>query len=273
MSNEEDLESILTITGYLYRHKSQEVRDAANPLYSIVCIILDDHQPSHRGFTAPGLGYRSFAGAGEQSLTKLITGLNVALKSTRVLLKPKGPWSKILNSIHFSLEEIMELRRVTGALGGLVMQERLTAYIPYMLNKVRKTSEWRRSRFAKMTWRDISISLANRDDSLELILLQLSSRLDYDAEILKKWIQLGSNLSAKDSYIALCVKNRDIDNLFRRVFRDEIHLEFIAVNDNLETCAYVLAFKTFRRDWFKALDTGYYELTEKADRWFSSQGS
>src|SRR5208282_6273393 len=185
-----------------------------------------------------------------ETLKSLLDDLKVVLKPVRILLKPKGPWSKVLNSICFSAQEILELRRIAGALGGLVMQERLTGYIPYMLNKFRTVSEWRNSQFAKMKWTEISAALANGDDFLDPLLSKVAYSLVYDVRIVKKWIQLGSNLLPKDTYIARCVKNHDTDELHQRVWRDEAHLEYIAVNDDLETRAYILAFQTFRMDWF-----------------------
>jgi hypothetical protein len=45
--------------------------------------------------------------------------------------------------------------------------------------------------------------------------------------------------------------------------------KYIAINDDLEAQAYLLAFKTFRDEWFTLLRHGYYELTEKAGLWLS----
>jgi hypothetical protein len=68
-----------------------------------------------------------------QTLKSLLNDLKVILKPVRILLKPKGPWSNVLNSIRFPPEEILGLRRIAGALGNLVIQERLIGYIPYMI--------------------------------------------------------------------------------------------------------------------------------------------
>jgi len=272
MSVESDLESLQRLTGLFSTHSSQETRDVLLSLWNIIAIILMDHQPSfRRRLGAPRLGYSCFAGAGEKALMDLIKDLKIALKPARILLKPKGPFSKVVNSIHFSPEEICQLRRLAGALGNLVMQERLTAYIPYMLNKFQTVSEWRYSGFAKMGWPDISTALANDDDSLDLILSKVSYALVYDIDIVKKWIQLGSNLTAKDTYLARCVKNHEIIDLYKRVWRDEYHLRILAINDDIEAQAYLIAFKTFPEEWFTLLWPGYYELTEKARLWLSAQ--
>ena len=272
MSVESDLESLQRLTGLFSTHSSQETRDVLLSLWNIIAVILMDHQPSfRRGLGAPRLGYSCFAGAGEETLKDLIEDLKITLKPARILLKPKGPFSKVVNSIHFSPEEICQLRRLAGALGNLVMQERLTAYIPYMLNKFQTVSEWRYSGFAKMGWPDISTALANDDDSLDLILSKVSYALVYDIDIVKKWIQLGSNLTAKDTYLARCVKNHEIIDLYKRVWRDEYHLRILAINDDIEAQAYLIAFKTFREEWFTLLWPGYYELTEKARLWLSAQ--
>jgi hypothetical protein len=175
-----------------------------------------------------------------------------------------------VNSIRFSEEEICQLRRLAGALGTLVMQERLTAYIPYMLNKFRTVSEWRHSRFAKMGWSEINAVLANEDESLELILSKVAYSLVYDIDIVKKWIQLVSNLSSKDTYIARCIKRHNTDELYKRVWRDEYHLKSLAINDDVEVRAYLLAFKTFREEWFMTLWRRHYQLSPKAQLWLSA---
>jgi len=231
-----------------------------------------DHQPSfRRRLGEPRLGYSYFAGAEEETLKDLIEDLKITLKPARVLLrKPKGPLFKVVNSIRFSPEEICQLQRLAGALGNLVMQERLTAYIPYMLNKFRTVSERRQSRFAKMGWSDISTALANDDDSLDLILSKVSYTLVYNIDIIKKWIQLGSNLTEKDTYLARCIKDHEIGDLNERVWRDEHHLRTLAINDDIEVQAYLIAFKTFREEWFTLLWHGYCELTEKARLWLSA---
>ena len=271
MSAESDLGYLQVLSGGLSSHESQEIRDVAAIIWDIATVIVFDHQPScRRSLHEPRLGYSCFAGAGEKALMDLIKDLKIALKPARILLKPKGPFSKVVNSIHFSPEEICQLRRLAGALGNLVMQERLTGYIPYMLNKFRTVSEWRYSRFAKMGWPDISTALANDDDSLDLILSKVSYALVYDIDIVKKWIQLGSNLTAKDTYLARCVKNHEIIDLYKRVWRDEYHLRILAINDDIEAQAYLIAFKTFREEWFTLLWPGYYELTEKARLWLSA---
>src|SRR5271154_5078522 len=169
MSVENDLESLQGLTGLFSPHSSQETRDVLLSLWDIIAVILFDHQPScRRRLGEPRLGYSCFAGAGEETLKNLIEDLKITLKPARILLKPKGPFSKVVNSIRFSPEEICKLRRLAGALGNLVMQQRLTAYIPYMLHKFRTVSEWRHSRFAKMKWSEINTALVNNDASLEL---------------------------------------------------------------------------------------------------------
>src|SRR5215471_15933582 len=234
MSTEDEINSLRLLTGFLSSHQSQVIRDAVWSLNQIQRIIIHDHQPSfRRGLGEPRLGYSSFAGAGEETLKSLLNDLKVVIKPVRVLLKPKGPRSKVLNSICFSAQEILELRRIAGALGGLVIQERLTAYIPYMLNKFRTISEWRNSRFATMRWAEISTALANGDDSLDLLLSKVAYSLVYDIRMVKKWIHLGSNMLPKDTYIARCIKNHATDELHQRVWRDEFHLEYIAINDDL----------------------------------------
>ena len=272
MSAESNLRDLQALTGGLSSHESQEIRDVAAIIWDIAAVIVFDHQPSfRRRFGEPRLGYSCFAGAGEETLKNLIEDLKITLKPARIFLKPKLPSSKVVNSIRFSPEEICQLRRLAGALGNLVMQERLTAYIPYMLNKFRTVSEWRHSRFAKMGWPDISTALANDDDSLDMILSKVSYALVYDIDIVKKWIQRGSNLTAKDTYLAQCVNNHEIIDLYQRVWRDEHHLRILAINDDIEAQAYLIAFKTFREEWFTLLWPGYYELTEKAHLWLSAQ--
>ena len=272
MSVESDLESLQRLTGLFSTHSSQETRDVLLSLWNIIAVILMDHQPSfRRRLGAPRLGYSCFAGAGEETLKDLIEDLKITLKPARILLKPKGPFSKVVNSIRFSPEEICQLRRLAGALGNLVMQQRLTAYIPYMLHKFRTVSEWRQSQFAKMGWSEIKGALVNGDELLDMILSKVSYSLVYDIDIVKTWIQLGSNLSAKDTYIAQCVEKHNTDNLHKRVWRDEYHLKSLAINNDVEIRAYLLAFKIFREEWFTLLWPGYYELTEKARLWLSAQ--
>jgi len=147
------------------------------------------------------------------------------------------------------------------------MQERLTGYISYMLNKFRTISEWRNSWFAKMKWTKISVVLANDDDSLHLLLSKMTYSLVYDIHIIKKWIQLGSNLLLKDIYIARCVKNHVIDELHQCIWWNEVHLEYIGINDDLETWAYISAFQMFRMDWFTILRFEYCEFTKKIRLW------
>jgi hypothetical protein len=122
-----------------------------------------------------------------------------------------------------------------------------------------------------MGWPDISTALANDDDSLDMILSKVSYALVYDIDIVKKWIQRGSNLTAKDTYLARCVNNHEIIDLYQRVWWDEHHLRILAINDDIEAQAYLIAFKTFREEWFTLLWPGYYELTEKAHLWLSAQ--
>ena len=121
-----------------------------------------------------------------------------------------------------------------------------------------------------MKWTEISVVLANGDDSLHLLLSKVAYSLVYDIHIIKKWIQLGSNLLPKDIYIARCVKNHATDELHQRVWRNEVHLEYIAINDDLETRAYISAFQMFRMDWFTILRSEYCEFTEKARLWLST---
>ena len=272
MSAESDLNSLKAITGGLSSHESQEIRKVAAIIWDIATIILFDHQPScRRSLGEPRLGYSCFAGSGAETLKNLIKDLKVTLKPARVLLNRKGPFSKVVNSIRFSSEEICQLRQLAGTLGNLVMQERLTGYIPYILNKFRTVSEWRHSRFAKMRWSEINTALVNNDESLDLILSKVSYSLVYDVDIVKKWVQLGSNPTAKDTYIARCVKDNDMGELYKRVWRDEYHLMCLAINDDLVTRAYLLAFKTFREEWFTILWPRHYELTAKARLWLSTR--
>ena len=271
MSTEEDLEYIHRLTGFLWNHESEKIQDTVRSLNEIEGIILRDHQPSfRRELGEPRFGYSCFGGAWEQTLKSLLNDLKVILKPVRILLKPKGPWSKVLNSIRFSPEEIIKLRGISGALGSLVIQERLIGYIPYMLNKFRTASEWRHSRYAKMKWMENNAALANGDESLDHLLSKVANCLGYDIRIVKKWIQLGSNLMPKDTYIARCLKDHDTDKLHQRVWRDEAYLEYIAINDGLETEACLSAFQTFRMEWFTILRPGYCEFTEKARLWLSA---
>ena len=271
MSTEENLESLYRLTGFLWNHKSEEIRNAIQSLREIEGIILRDHQPSfRRELGEPRFGYRCFVGAGEQSLKCLVNDLKVILKPVRILLKPKGPWSKVVNSIHFSQEEILELHRISSMLGSLVTKERLVGYIPYVLNKIRTASEWRQSKYATRKWTEINIMLTNDDETLNQVLLKVASSLTYDIYIVKMWIQLGPNLQPKDTYIARCIKNHETDKLHQRVWRDEVYSEYIAVNDDLETKAYFSAFQIFRMEWFTILNPGYCELTEKAKVWLST---
>jgi hypothetical protein len=103
------------------------------------------------------------------------------------------------------------------------------------------------------------------------ILSKVSYALVYDIDIIKKSIQLWSNLTAKDTYLARCIKDQEIIDLYKRVWRDEYHLPILAINhDQVETRAYLLAFKAFREEWFTLLWPGYHELTEKARLWLSA---
>jgi hypothetical protein len=96
------------------------------------------------------------------------------------------------------------------------MQERLTGYIPYMLNKLRTVSEWRHSRFAKMEWPEINAALANGDESLDTVLSKVAYSMVCDIDIVRKWVQLGSNLTPKDYYIARRIKDYEIMYLSRQ---------------------------------------------------------
>ena len=123
MSVESDLEYLQNLTGLFSTHRSQETRDGLLSLWSIIDVILVDHQPSFpRRLGEPPLGYSCFAGAGEEIFKNLIEDLKITLKPARILLKSKGPFSKVVNSIRFSPDEICQLRRLAGALGSLVMQ-------------------------------------------------------------------------------------------------------------------------------------------------------
>lgn len=268
---ENDLESLEYLASSFSAHHSQELQDALRELRNVLAVILMDHQPScRRRLHEPRLGYSCFAGAGEQTLKSLVKELQTSLKPARVLLKPKGLRSKVVNSIRFSSEEVLELRRLSAALRNLVLEERITGYTPYMLHKFRTVSEWRHSRFARMTWPEVGAALTNNDESLNVILSKVTYSLVYDVAMVKKWVVLGSNLSAKDTYIAQCVKNHEICDLRKRVWRDECHLGSLATNDDLETWAYLLAFKTFREEWFTILRPQYWQLTEKATLWLST---
>ena len=271
MLAERNFDTLRLLVCSFWSHPSQEIRDALGDLYNIVLIIFLDHQPSRgRQIGKHQLGYNDFAGAREESLMSITRDLHIILKPCRVLLKPKGPFPKVLKWINFSPAEILEIRRLTNALANLIMQERLTGYIPYMLNKFQTVREWRHSPFAKMTWSEVGSALAEGDESLEQLVAKVSYSMAYDIHIVKKWVQLGSNMSPRDTYIARCIKKHKIEDLSKRVWQDESDLESLAINDELETRAFLLAFKTFREEWFDILWRGYYELTVKASHWLSA---
>lgn len=271
MSPEKDLEFLHHLTGFLWNHNLKVIRDTVRSIHEIEGVILRDHQPSfRRELREPRFGYNCFDGAREQTLKRLLNDLKAVLRPVQILLEPKGPSSTLLNSVSFSPEEILELRGIAAALGNLVVQERLIGYIPYMLYKFRTVPEWRHSRYAKMKWTETNLALVNGNESLDHLLSKVANCLGYDTLIVKKWVQLGCNVTSNDGYITRCLKIHDTDNLHHRVWRDEVYLEYITINDDLETKAYILAFQTFRMEWFTILGPGYCEFTGKARRWLST---
>jgi len=268
---ESDIESLVSPCSSLMTHHSQEIGKTFRELYNVLFVILMDHLPSfRRRLHEPRLGYSYFAGEGEQALANLLKKLHAVLKGPRVLLKRKGRQVKVLNSIRLPSEDLLELQRVAAELRNLVFRERLTGYVPYMLHKFRAVAEWRHSRFGKMGWPEVGAALAANDESLNDLLSTTAHSLVYDVKIVRKWVQLGSALSDKDTYLGQCVKDHDTYSLRERVWRDENHLEFLAIDDDLETRAYLLAFKTFREEWFSVLREEWCQLTEKAIAWLAA---
>ena len=271
MSAEASLRRLCRLGWSLETHNSPAVRDMAKSLRFITSIILQWHQPTFVNIAQAG--YTCFDVAGQETLKNSTKLLESLLKAARILLKSEAIREKAIDSLRFSSDEIREIMRQITILRRLVMRERLTAYFPYMLAKIRRFREWSQSAFAKMTWEEVDAVLADNEQqtSLEEVLHRLSLSCNYDREFIKIWIHDRANMSSKDLYIVRTVQDSKLDKLANRVLSDETHLEHITADDDLEACAYRLAFTTFKEEWFIKLDVGLYILTDKANGWLDAQ--
>ena len=271
MSSEASLNLLCRLGWSLDAHDSPAVRDMAKSLRFITAIILHWHQPTFVNIAQAG--YTCFDVAGQETLKNITKRLESLLKVARILLKSETIREKAIGSLSFSSDEIREIKEQITYLRRLVMRERLTAYFPYMLGKIRRCPEWSQSAFAKMTWEEVDAVLADSEhqSSLEEVLDRLSLSCNYEREFIKIWIHGRANMSSKDLYIVRTVQDSKLDKLANRVLSDETHLEHITADDDLEARAYRLAFTTFREEWFVKLDIGFYILTDKADRWLDAQ--
>lgn len=269
MATEESLVLIFRICSNLSDHESMEVRKFRTDLWDVAFIIFHWHQPKR--VRNENIGYTCFDAVGREILNSALSTIKFLLRPICILLRKKGIRCKVLNSVPISHDDVIEIRRCIKTLRRLVMAERLKAYIPYMLRKFLRVGEWKKSRFAKLSWEEVDAVLSQEDEAkdLEHILFKVSAALGCEVDVLKEWIHLGAVLAPKDLYVARLVKDHEMCKLSSRVFRDESQLEFIASSDDVETRAYRLAFTTFRDEWFLVLTEYHYELTDKARLWLS----
>ena len=147
------------------------------------------------------------------------------------------------------------------------MEERLTAYVPYCLGKIKKLPEWRKSPFAKMSWEEVNSAIISSNQELLYLIADIAKTYKYDSTIITRWIGLRASAVTKDFYIARTVQDLKMHKLTRRVWRDQNHMDFIPKDDSdLTTKALCLAFWTFRNDWFRTIQSRSLFLA----RWRSS---
>ena len=270
MSLEEDLQDIRKLILFLVDHKSSEVRHLAEAI-SLILLVIHFHQPKF--CTLSDGGFSCFKGPNLVALGNVINRLKYMLRPARVLLNGEKVRKKVINNIVFSSQDLREFSEHLTFLRGILATQRLKGYVSYMLGKIRHSKEWRTSKFAKTSWKEIDAILSNVPECshLHFIIRQISLKLGFNLEVVKTWIYLGSDIDLKDLYIARLVQHQKICELSRRVLRDECLMGSYPTDDTPEIQAYWLAFKTFRNDWFEHLLPDCYILTDKAERWLETQ--
>jgi len=153
------------------------------------------------------------------------------------------------------------------------MEERLTAYVPYCLGKIKKLPEWRKSPFAKMSWEEVNSAIISSNQELLHLVADIAKTYKYDSTIITRWIGLRASAVTKDFYIARTVQDLKMHKLTRRVWRDQNHMDFIPKDDSdLTTKALCLAFWTFRSDWFRTIQSeSQFSLSKMAQQWLGQQ--
>ena len=265
MSTEQDVKYLYELSGILTLHPRSGVANTMMNLHYILSTVLFSHQPTY--FRRKQVGYSCFKSTGQDTLRNVLKDLKIILRSAKILLRLEGHHDESIKLLDFSPDQLDKCTRHIATLRALVAADRYTAYIPYMLGKIRRTLPWRKSQFATMRWEEVSAVLMD-PDSIQMAPLidamrEVSLKTKFDLDILKTWVLRGSNLGGSDLYIVEAAKSQHIDDLANRVLMDETNFDEFTAGGSVDARAFRLAFLTFKDDWFETLRVGCCVLREK----------
>jgi hypothetical protein len=269
MSVDTLLSFAIRVADALEVHQDPEVRTLGENLQH-TCVHI---RTWHRDPKLFDVGYTCLEQPAQQS--RLLAALE-CLKSILLDVPPPPPGApyrrpnRKLRMVRLSPEDMSKIRELTLELGRVVLEERLTGYIPYSLNTLRRLPEWRHSPFRTMEWGEVNAALLEQNSDLLELITSITTNHDYDPAVLKLWIHLRAEFVAKDFYISRTAEDLKIFELAGRVFWDE-QTRITMDETDLTTRGLLLAFWTFRNDWYKELRRGHYVHTKMARKWIGER--
>ena len=272
MSTGHDLAYINRLAWALLVNESPEVRALAKKLELLTSMFIYWHQPPF--FKVFEVGYTCLDEPDQhERLLFMLRRLKAILPSGPTLHNGKVFEQKTYRLRKFSSENLAEMDSLMLALGVLLMEERLTAYVPYCLGKIKKLPEWRNSPFFKMSWQDINSAVANSNQAVIDLINHIAKSHNYDSAVIMQWIRFRASAVTKDFYISRTVQDLKMSKLTNRVWSDQDHLELIHKDDSdLTTKSLCLAFWTFRNEWFESIQSETrFSFTKMAQKWLGQQ--
>ena len=272
MSTGPELAHINRLAWALLVNDSPEVRALAKKLELITSMFIYWHQPPF--FKVFEVGYTCLDMPDQhQRLLFILKRMKAVLPSGPTLRNGKAFEQKTYRLLKFSSENLAEMEVLILALGVLLMEERLTAYVPYCLSKIKKLPEWRKSPFSKMSWQEINSAIGNSNEAVIDLITNIAKSHNYESAVIMRWIGLRASAVTKDFYISRTVQDLKMTKLTNRVWSDQDHLELIHKDDSdITTKALCLAFWTFRNEWFESIQSeSRFSLSKMAQKWLGQQ--
>ena len=272
MSTGSALTHINRLAWALLLNESSKVKTLAKKLELITSIFIYWHQPPF--FKVFEVGYTCLDKPDQhQRLLFILKRIKAILPSGPTLHNGKAFEQKTYRLLKFSSENLTELEVLILALGVLLLEERLTAYVPYCLSKIKKLPEWKKSPFFKMSWEQINSAIANSNDVVINFITNIAKSHNYESAIILRWIELRTSAITKDFYISRTVQDLKMTKLANRVWSDQDHLELIYKDESdLTTKALCLAFWTFRNEWYESIQSeSQFHLSKMAQKWLGQQ--
>jgi hypothetical protein len=265
--------SVIDVGLALEINEDLEVRTLAKNLGVTCGHILYWHQP--RYCKIHNVGYTCLEQPAQQC--RLLAALK-CLKSILPTLPSRSRGAtyrprKTLRLMPLSTEDKSKIRELTLQLGRLILEERLMAYIPYSLGKLKRLRGWRNSPFGEMDWGKLNSSLLEQNSDLLDLITSIATTYDYDPAVIKVWIQLRAEFVTKDFYVSRTIEDLKLAKLADRVWWDQEHQTLITMDEtDLTTRALLLAFWTFRNEWYKDIGSGpFYVHTKMACKWIGQR--